>query len=115
MPNLPVSPNWRWPEGDLCRGHLNGIQCVLGPIHAGPCAVIMPSETSPDCKFEARLVDPAEDIAQLRKDRDELAAALEHAYSGECYLESSKCEPCKAARALLDRTRPGWRDRAAAE
>lgn len=97
---LPT-PNWRWPEvsvkvtaaggtgtgtmtgvapgagmfdpGDgRCRGHIFGIRCGGPPSHEGPCALAYG------------------DVDQLRKDRDELAAALE--WMLRAYADSDDCE-----------------------
>lgn len=84
MADLPVSPNWRWPEGQATATgvHWHGDQC-------------------------------AAELDQLRKDRDELVAALEEAVEDADdltmeYHWSEKDDARQARfRALITRIRGG--------
>jgi hypothetical protein len=93
MADRPVSPGWRWPGDGQCGGHVNGVRCTKGPEHAGPCGPAFKAEvhvTESRCNSDYTEADLAAAMrtVQLRKDRDELAAALEieHARSFE-YVE----------------------------
>ncbi len=73
-----------------CAGHIYGVRCAGPSSHQGPCAL----------KYE--------DVDQLRRDRDELVAALEEMLDEHDADVGKCCAPgCRAKRALIARIKGG--------
>ena len=89
------TPEWRWPDRKPSGPGKTPYTCLRhGYEDYEPC---------PQCESDV--------IAQLRKDRDELVAALaKRMESGDCYdctVSAEGCANCLAAESLLTRIRGG--------
>lgn len=98
MPNLPVSPNWRWPEAArVC------VECGMPWHTAFPGD---PRKECEDCRPQLETLAMAT-VAQLREDRDELVAALYAAVGRLDGITAAPGDGLYEARTLLARIRGG--------